>query len=73
MNATIHGAPDRPPWLPRELLPENGVLIVEDDDPFREALLDALADRGFFCVGAANGREAWICCAPGARERCWST
>jgi CheY-like chemotaxis protein len=34
------------------------VLIVEDDEPLREALSDALRDEGFSVAAAADGLEA---------------
>jgi CheY-like chemotaxis protein len=34
------------------------VLVVEDDDGIREAIVDLLADEGFEAVGASNGLEA---------------
>lgn len=34
------------------------VLVVEDDDSLREALVDALHDEGYAVVTAENGKEA---------------
>jgi CheY-like chemotaxis protein len=34
------------------------VLVVEDDDPIRDILLEILNDQGYDAVGAANGRDA---------------
>lgn len=34
------------------------VLVVEDDHPIRDALIEILTDTGFSAVGAANGSEA---------------
>src|SRR5437870_3292810 len=34
------------------------VLIIEDDDDAREAMIEALHGQGFAALGAANGREA---------------
>ena len=34
------------------------VLVVDDDDGIREAIVDLLADEGFETIGASNGVEA---------------
>jgi CheY-like chemotaxis protein len=34
------------------------VLVVDDDDEIREAIVELLADEGFEAVGASNGLEA---------------
>ena len=34
------------------------VLVVDDDEGIREAIVDLLADEGFEAVGASNGLEA---------------
>jgi CheY-like chemotaxis protein len=34
------------------------VLVVDDDDGIREAIVDLLSDEGFEAVGASNGLEA---------------
>jgi CheY-like chemotaxis protein len=34
------------------------VLVVDDDDGIREAIVDLLSDEGFEVVGASNGVEA---------------
>src|SRR5690242_7123757 len=34
------------------------LLVVEDDADVREALIEVLADHGYFALAAANGREA---------------
>jgi CheY-like chemotaxis protein len=34
------------------------VVLVEDDEDIREAILEALADTGIRALGAANGQEA---------------
>ena len=34
------------------------VLVVDDDDAFRESLLESLGRAGFVAIGAANGAEA---------------
>jgi len=34
------------------------VLVIDDDDGIREAIVDLLADEGFQAVGASNGLEA---------------
>jgi len=34
------------------------ILIIDDDKPLREMLLDALAEAGHTAVGAANGLDA---------------
>jgi CheY-like chemotaxis protein len=34
------------------------VLIVEDDELIRDSLLEALQDKGYEALGAADGREA---------------
>ncbi len=38
------------------------ILVVEDNEDIREALMDLLGDAGYAAVGAANGREAlsWL-------------
>lgn len=37
----------------------NSILIIDDNDLIREALLWSLNEKGFTCFSAANGLEAW--------------
>ncbi len=42
------------------------VLLVEDDEPLRQTLAEALRDEGFDVVAAADGQDAlnWLSAAP---------
>jgi CheY-like chemotaxis protein len=55
--------------LPIGALPGDAVLLVEDDEALREALLTVLADDGVTAVAAANGREALDLLQQGWRPR----
>jgi CheY-like chemotaxis protein len=48
---------------------QRSILIVDDDADIREALLDVLADHGFYAVAVKNGREALDHLRLGARPR----
>jgi two-component system sensor histidine kinase/response regulator len=37
------------------------ILIVDDEDPIREVLIDILADANYEAIGVRNGREAVEC------------
>jgi hypothetical protein len=51
-------ANDRRPRQDRERLPDRAVLVVDDDDDFREVLIDRLAAEGIPVVGASSATEA---------------
>src|SRR5437879_1941083 len=44
--------------MQHERVDRHTVLVVEDDDSLRDALVDALHDEGYVVVTAVNGKEA---------------
>jgi DNA-binding NtrC family response regulator len=49
---------------------EQTVLVVEDDDDTRAAILELLEEHGYGVVGARNGREAQAYLRDGPRPQC---
>ncbi len=46
-----------PQWIEREMSNKGTVLLVDDDDGIRDALEEILADEGYRCLSASNGRK----------------